>query len=283
MKNILVPTDFSPEADQAKVYAQQIAIKTGATVHFLHVMESFSVMGSGLFPADPSQDAEADLFQLKLMEIRRNEIKKRALSSLFIEVETKMHIQVGEVFPAIKNYITDNAIDLVIMGSKGTSGLEELLIGSNAERLVSHVPAPVMVVKNEIESFAPKRIVFPTDCSPGADESIALANLFSETFGSEIHVLHVTTPSNFYSTRTGMQMLEKFVADTGLKATAVHMINDLSEEDGIFSFAEDNDVDMIVMSSRGRKGLSRFISGSVATDVVNHSAIPVLVGRNKQD
>lgn len=283
MKRILVPTDFSPEADYAKVYAQQIAIKTGAEVHFLHVIESFSVMGSGLFPANEGDSAEADLFTLKLMEIRRKEMKKRALSSLYIEVKTEMKIEVGEVFPIVRDYIKENNIDLVIMGSKGSSGLEELLMGSNAERVVSHVPAPVMVVKNEIESFAPKRILFPTDFAPGADEAIGMANTLSELFGSEIHVLHVNTPSNFYSTRTAKNHLDKFVADHGLKATAVHSVNELSEEDGIFAFAEDNDVDMIVLTSRGRRGLSRFISGSVATDVVNHATIPVLVGRTKQD
>ncbi len=281
MKKILVPTDFSEEADKALVYARDLALKMEAEIYFLHVMESANVMGSGLFPAEPGVDSEMDLFTLKLMEVRTKEMKKRALSSLYIGITTHMKIIVGSVFAEVKNFILDNNIDLVVMGSKGSSGLEEIFVGSNAERLVRQVPAPVLVVKNEAETFGPINILYPTDCSAGAEESVAILNQFSAAFEAEVKVLHINTPSNFYSTSSSTKMLKEFVEELGIKRATVHSINDLSEEEGILSFATENQVDLIVMASRGRTGVSRLVTGSVATDIVNHSQLPVLVAKLK--
>jgi nucleotide-binding universal stress UspA family protein len=282
MKKILVPTDFSEEADKALSYVRHLAEKFGAEIHFLHVMESVNTVGSGLFPSVPAVDQELDLFTMKLMEIRSQELKQRSLSSLFIGIDTVQQIVVGDFFAVTKNYIEENQIDLVVMGSKGVSGLDEIFSGSNAEKIVRLSTAPVLVVKEDLEFYDPKKILFPTDCASGNEKTIGILNLFANVFGAEIEVLHVNTPSNFYSTTSSTKMLTDFVAENHLHNASVKSINDISEEEGILSYAADNHFDMIVMSTRGRKGFSRIVSGSVATDVVNHSKLPVLVSKLAQ-
>lgn len=279
MKKILVPTDLSEEADKALHYAKNVAEKLGAEIHFLHVIEPVNALGTGLFPADPGVDSELDLFTLKLISVRTKGLKQRALSSLFIGIDTKMKVEVGSFFNIVKDYVTSEQIDLVIMGSKGATGLEDLLLGSNAERIVRNVPAPVLVVKDENENFAPKKILYPTDAAPGSQDVITILNTLSDAFDAEVHVLHVNTPSNFYTTAASRKLLGDHIESHSIKHASVESINDMSEEEGILDYAAENGIDLIVMASRGRTGVSRLVAGSVATDVVNHSSLPVLVAK----
>lgn len=285
MKRILVPTDFSPEADSALEVARDLAKKFGAEIHFVHIIEPLSGADTtkGLVGyVNPSGDSINDLFMLKYMERCRDDLKKRALSSRYIDITTHMDIIVDDIFAGIKKFVEEKEIDLIVMGSKGASGLDEILVGSNSEKVIRYSPCPVLVVKGKVEEFLPKSILFPTDCIEPSAGLAELLNDMATNFEAKLHLLHVNTPSNFYSTRSSNQMLLDYAQQTGLKDVAVHSYNDISEEDGILSFAEDNGVDMIVMSTRGRTGVSRLIAGSIASDVVNHSKLPVLVYRIKK-
>eukprot|EP01031_Cornospumella_fuschlensis_P019745 gene19745-24194_t len=127
MKKILVPTDFSAEADKALEIAASIAQKFQADVHFLNVVEPLTGDNMTLTGGVGEQSMDA-LFIMKLMERNQIEVEKRANRSLFMGLNTTATVHVNEIFTEIKEFSKAKEIDLVVMGSKGSSGLSELLV-----------------------------------------------------------------------------------------------------------------------------------------------------------
>ena len=280
MKHILIPTDFSPEADSAREAARSLALKSGAELHFLHVLEPVS--GYGFNFSGPNDEAGLlQVYQMKLIEQATQQLKKVALSSEFMGITTHYETRVDDIYKAVLEYSKEKHIDLIVMGSKGISGLEEVLIGSNAERIVRLSNAPVLVIKKSVPDFDVKKIAYATNLEANVDKVVAGLKSFQEAFGAEIMLVNINTPNNFYRTRSILTMLENFAKRHHLTNYTTHVYSDTSEEEGIIYFAEDYDADVIVMGTHGRTGFSHLLSGSLAEDVVNHSSKPVLTIKMK--
>src|SRR5689334_17532509 len=136
MKKILVPTDFSKSAQIAADVAGDIALKSGAELILLHVVEaasegSFNVEGeSGL------GDMENSLFTLKLIERAKNQLAKMVENLSTKGIKVKQSLKVGTPFHGMRTLITERKVDLVVMGTSGKSDIEEMIIGSNTEKVV---------------------------------------------------------------------------------------------------------------------------------------------------
>ncbi|MES2387950.1 MAG: universal stress protein [Bacteroidota bacterium] len=278
MKNILYPTDFSPEAGNARAAALTLAKLSGATLHFLHVLEPVGGYGYS-FTGNNDDGSILQVYQMKLIEQANEELKKVALSSDLIEINSKYEVAVGEIYKTVLDYVTEKKIDLVVMGSKGSSGLEEVLIGSNAERIVRMSPVPVLVFKKDSANFDAKKIAFATDLKSNGTLVTDTLKKVQKLFNAEILLVNVNTPNNFYRSREIEGLLDGYAKKHGLSNYTSHSYSDTSEEDGILHFAKENKADLIIMGTHGRTGFSHLLSGSLAEDVVNHSDTPVLTAK----
>jgi len=275
MKKILIPTDFSPEADNCLELAASIAQKFQSEVHLLNVVEP--LVGDNISISGAQGDQGMDsLFMLKLMEHNHKEVDSRANKSIFMGLETKGLVKVNDIYAEIKEYTHANEVGLIVMGSKGASGFAEVLVGSNAERVTRHSATPVLVCKKDVADFSPKNIVFATNGEEGAKAAVGIITEFQEAFGAVVHILNVNTPNNFYRNRTMSKMLNDFAEHAGMKNYTINIYNDANEEDGILNFSEDIKADMIIIGTHARTGLSRILSSNISEDVVNHSDLPVL-------
>lgn len=187
--------------------------------------------------------------------------------------ETKMVF--GNPFAGISKEIVEAQADIVIMGSKGSSGLEEVLIGSNTEKVVRHSNCPVITIKGKVEPDAIKKIVFASDFNNVPGDVVKRLKKLVETIDAELHLVKINTPSMFENTRTSMEKINDFINDFNFGATSSSVYNSTSEEDGILEFAEDISADMIAMATHGRTGFLHLLSGSIAEDVVNAAKRPV--------
>lgn len=279
MKKILVPTDFSVEADVALRVARDLAKATQAEIHFLHVVEPSGGGGYNM-TGTPAEDSGMDaVFMVKLMERNKQQINRRANSSDFMGITTHTEIKIGSIYPTIKDFVDHHGIDLIVMGSKGTSGLNEVLVGSNAERLVRLATCPVLVVKEKSPEFQLKNIVLATNGEESSSKLAGTVRALQQAFDSHVHLVNVNTPNNFYRSRTMTEMLQGYAAKHGFTNYSINIYNDSSEEDGIIDFADNVNADLICMGTHGRRGMARFLAGSLAEEVVNHSARPVLTCR----
>ena len=276
MKRILVPTDFSEEARNAFEVAVAIARRTGAAIKLLHVVEApyvpdFSATGDINTP-----DGMQQVYVLQLLEATKTRMIKLMGAVPHDGVEVVQEVDVDRPINKIKRTIQEDTVDLVVMGSKGSSGLDEFLIGSNTEKVVRTADCPVLTVKNRQPEFDVREIVLASDFKREAGQAMQRFKTFQELFGARLHLVYINTPGAFESSGNLYRKLEDAAKRYGLQNYSINIYNDTVEEDGILHFAQDIRADLIMMATHGRTGLAHLLSGSIAEDLVNHTTIPVL-------
>jgi nucleotide-binding universal stress UspA family protein len=267
MKKILVPCDFSKPAINAFRFALDIAAQSKGTVYLLNIIELPVLHDTALMPV---LNFEADLLE----ELK--EKAEKSFSKLIVKYATEGAKVTGEVvFGSVSMQIIEftNAkkIDLVVMGSHGASGIRELFIGSNAEKIVRNSLAPVLVVK-DYSKRSISSIVFPNTLDTEHQEALTMkVKGLQAFFKAHLYIVWINTPVNFASDTETLKRLEAFAQRYMLKDYSLHVFNHRDEEGGIFEFTNKVKGDIIAMATHGRKGISHLLNGSLAEDVVNHT------------
>lgn len=270
MKKILVPCDFSSQSVSAARVAMDIARISKGEVHLLNVVELPVMHDTVLMPVLSFE--EELLKELKEKGDKQFEklIKKYAEDLKKVE-GTVMY---GNPAMMILRYIEENAIDLVVMGTKGASGVREVLIGSNTEKIVRRSPVPVLTVKKYVKVSEIKNIVLPSTLQVDHEDLVAKVKDLQKFFAATLHIVFVNTPTNFTRDTVTNKRLSDFVKKTGIKNCTTNIFNDPYEESGVINFTHMIGADMIAMGTHGRKGLAHILSGSLTEDVVNHVDAP---------
>ena len=267
MKKILVPCDFSKPAINAFRFALDLASQSGGTVHLVNIVELPVLHDTVIMPV-------LNFEQELLDDLRENAEKSFAkITGKYKtnDVAVKTVVEFGSVHAKIQNYIVEQGIDLVVMGSHGASGAREFFIGSNAERIVRNSTAPVLVLKDYYKGPV-KNIVFPNTLDTENQEDLTMkVKALQNFFGAHLHIVWINTPVNFTSDDITLKRLEAFAKRFMLKNYTLNIVNDTNTEQGILQFANRIDGDLIAMATHARKGVSHLIYGSLAEDVVNHT------------
>ncbi len=195
MKKILVPIDFSKPSEYAAKMAAKIAKKTGASITLIHLIE---------LPSEIVDIYYGSRFSIPESMLYLRKIKEKILdfkNSFFTEdMKVDYFIKLNNPFDGIKKYADKIDADLIIMGSKGHSKFEEIIIGSNTEKIVRSSKIPVIVVKRDSKKFSLKNLVFASNFKKDNKEVFIKFLDFANAFNSKIHLLRVNTPSKFEST-----------------------------------------------------------------------------------
>ena len=181
----------------------------------------------------------------------------------------------GNPFTNISDEITHNNTDLVIMGTRGSGSLDEVILGSNAERVVRHANCPVICVKSETNYSEIKNIAFATGLLEDNPLLIQKVKQIQELFKAKLHIVSVNTPNHFRRDKITHKKMNDLVTKYMLKDFTTNIYNDFTEEEGIIYFAEELSADMIAIGTHGRTGLAHLLGGSIAEDIVNHSKRPI--------
>lgn len=277
MKKILVPTDFSKSAQIAAEVARDIAKKSGAEITFLHVVEeasgsSFNVTGE----INLGSNMEEKMFNLALIKKARKQLETLLANPALADVKVKGELRVGTPFHGMRTIITDKKVDLVVMGTAGHTKAEEMIIGTNTEKVVRQAKCPVLTVQKKPTSTDFKNIVYATAMSKDEEVFARVVKRTQEMYNSTVHLVRINTPGNFQRDAVVKKYLNDFAKKLMLKDYTVNVFNDLSEEEGIIYFADSINADLIAMATHGRTGFAHVLAGSIAEDVVSHSKRPVL-------
>lgn len=270
MKSILVPCDFSPESREAYAFALQLAVRSGGMVNVLKAID-LPVMYESALGAAPYYFDPALIKELK--EEARLQFEK--LKGQFpTSVPVVFFAKEGPVTPTIRQFIKDEAIDLVVMGTCGASGLEEYLIGSNTEKIVRFSPVPVFAIRKSVPLESIRNIVFPTvlEAEP---KLVAHVKSLQQLFDAKLHVVVINTPHNLLRSVDEEELLKKFARVNKLSNYTLQSRNEFYEPQAILAFAHEIKADLIAMGTHGRRGLAHFFAGSIAEKVVNRVDTPI--------
>ncbi|HBU77532.1 MAG TPA: universal stress protein [Muricauda sp.] len=269
MKKILVPVDFSKHSEYALEAASKIAKQHRAEIVLLHMI---GMSDSVLANSDVSEEAEAKYF-LKLAKDKINEFtKKKYLNGIPVDGV----IQNYKDFEEVNQVALEQNCDLIVMGSHGTSGLKELFVGSNTEKVVRSSELPVIVIKASSNEFDIKRMVMACDLEMEAIPVYRKAEAFAQLNNASLEVVYVhSAGANFMGRDDVVKRMENFKKELG-EQIDIHFYDDNSVERGILRYCFERNADLLVIPTHGRKGLDHFVVGSLAENVSNHAKIPVM-------
>lgn len=277
MKTILVPTDFSAAATSASKVAITLAKEFKSTIILLHVLEavdegSFNVEGE----ASGFGSWEDKLFNMKLIEKGRRQIREATDALIKSGVNAKSVLRLGNAYHGMQSIITEQNVDLVVMGTEGSTGVQEMVVGSNTEKVVRRSHVPVISVNRRSSPESLKSIVWATSLNAEDLNIPVVLRKLMDREGATVHLVRINTPGFFISDTMVKDKLASFAQKMKLGNFTINVFNDYNEEEGIIRFASGIDADLIALSTHGRRGLAHLLNGSIAEDVVNHSKRPVM-------
>ncbi len=148
IKKILVPIDFSDYSKSALKYAVNFAKSFNADMTLIYVVEPI------VYPPDFSMGQIAiPTVSTEWDERAREELDKLAKTQIPADVKVKTIIKTGKPFVEIIETATEENIDLIIIATHGHSGVEHILFGSTAEKVVRKAPCPVLTLREPIKGF----------------------------------------------------------------------------------------------------------------------------------
>lgn len=280
---LLIPVDFTHESEVTYSFAAQLAQKHPVAVQLLHIYQM------PVFPTTPFTgiDFYAPLLveQEKVMNERLTHLGQ---SQHFAQctVETTL---VSDAIHGLGTEILDQASriqpDLIVCCTKHRTDTEQFLVGSELLRIIRQSTFPVLCLS---EGHLPEMqsIVFSTDCSIESLPALIRLIELAAVLETDIHVVTVSSPSFFISTRDYFQRLTRFKEELGRAHPDHHQLipnwilyNSQDLVSGIQQAAEDMEVDCLALATHGKSGISRLLDGSVTEQVVSEAFMPVLTMR----
>lgn len=273
IKKILVPTDFSEQAENALRVAADMARKHGSEINLLHMLELPMDLVDGAYGGSKSDLPEAIFF----MKLAHQKFETMMSAPFLDGINVYETAEFDGAFDGIMDYAKKYEADIIVMGSHGASGLQEFFIGSNTEKVVRNSDIPVLVIKNRHEAFALNNFVYATDFEDDNHTAFKQAVAFAKDSNVTLHMLYVNTPNNFKTTHDIEEQMKAFMAkESGFDDFTLNIYNDTKVESGILHFAEMVNAGIIGIATHGRKGLAHFLNGSLSEGLVNHAQRPVI-------
>lgn len=281
LSHVLVAYNFSKNSKYSLLYAQTLAKTYGAEIHLLHIAEK--------------EDDDLEKLSTKLQNVLTSE-------SIEIPGKIKYVVTKGTAYEEILNYVEKHKIDLICVDTRDASfspsvfsSTSSLLFGSTTDRLLRKASCPILVVRpfileQEKTSSDGLRVLVATDGSSFADEAVDYAAKWHWPVGTEFRVVNVIEPlSSLGPPTTHYKMASDLLnASQDLVVNACLKLHDKNWKvshhvrggfaaEEIISEAKEWGADLIIVGTHGRKGVSRFLLGSVAESVAAHAPCSVTV------
>lgn len=273
MKRILVPTDFSDCAGYATDLAVALAGKHKGDV-FLYSNIPVHPLWDRLNENQKMEYPESFAGMYDLM----NHFEEFVDSYDEPDVNFHCRYSAGSIHTAIENLARKENIDLIIVGSHGSSGLKEKLYGSNAQKIVRRVPFPVLVVKSPVPEPSFRKVVFASDFKAGAETVFQQLLDFLEGTDATISLLNIRLYPEYAEPSTevkeNMARFEMMAKDF---QTQTYISYDQDLESGVKNYVKEFGADLLVMEREEHSRLLRFVLGSALESLINHTEVPILI------
>ncbi len=266
MKKILVPIDFSERSEDALKVAAKIALKTKSEIYVLHLLD---IPVSEIDNIDGHQMPKGPIAMMLFAQT--HEKFDELLDKDYLDnIPVYERVMTDAPYEGISEFAKTNGIDIIVMGSHGTSGSDDFFVGSNTEKIVRSSKIPVIVVKEPAENFKIEKVVISAKFKGDHLKEFHKIMNFIKIFEPEIYLLRINTPGNFKSTKELDEIFEDFLKKAPeYKCLKRVVYNDYTVQEGIFNFADKIDADLVALSTRGRQGIMHFFSDSIAERVIN--------------
>jgi nucleotide-binding universal stress UspA family protein len=267
---ILIPTDFSVQAEFAYLMVKKLEEKTSVDIHFLHVMN---------VPDTVTMDSKGNIQTCGEIDVnyllKQKEIAERNLANLNVLYgnDINCHFVLGKVTDGILNFAESNHFDLIVMGTKGAWGMKEKLSGSSTQMIARKSKIPVLSLMCDRSDLNIQNILLVHNFNQPAMEDFQLMHKLIAAFNTKFHLLQITS---------GKVDTERVLVEANMKSFAelnnitnyeCHLINDKDVEKGVVHFNQMNNMDMVCIGTQGKGGIFHH---SVTEKLINHLFKPII-------
>lgn len=274
MKNILVPYDFSEQANHALNFALQIAERSKGEVKIAHIIDYPTESALHIQGEISGSDPMEGIYVKRLIESTEKRLEQ-TINEQSTSVPLTYTIKLGNPFKTVAQEVEHQQNDLVVMGTSGAAGLDEILVGSNTEKMVRYAKCPVITLSEECDMNIINDIAFATNFEDEQDFIVRALGSYQELFDAKLHLVWVNTLQVFQDDEIVKEKLAELADNNGIRNYETHIFKALNPERGIMNFAESSNMDMIALATHGHRGLLHLFIGSIAENVVNHAHRPV--------
>lgn len=273
IKNILVPTDFSDSANNALRVAVGMAERQNATLHLLHVIEpiylnrTYNVIGTIV-------NLHHEMLKESLSNLEQQRRKIVTLNPVNIEIFS----EIGNVNNIVNTYVNEHHINLVIMGTHGSSGSKEFFSGSNTYSVIKTVNCPVLSIPQDFDEVGFTYILYPLRNTTGVVEKYDYIKPIIEKNNAKVHLLGIAA-ENDNEDKYLISKKIKAVRDAILhnnEYISYEIIQTNAVAETILSIAHDRMEDLLVINATLDKKWYQYFRGTYTQKIINHSKIPVL-------
>ncbi len=267
---ILIPTDFTVQAEFAYLMVKRLEEKASIEIHFLHVLpvpDTVTMDANGTIQTCGEIDAN--------YVVKQKEIAERKLANLktLYGNEIQTHLVLGKITDAIVDFSDRNHYDLIVMGTKGSWGLKEKLSGSETQIIARKSKTPLLSLMCDRSDLKIEHILLVNDFSSPVQEDLKLMHTLIKAFDTKLHLLQITS-GNVETDRPSVETnMKKFAALNGIVNYECHLINDKDVENGVIHFNQMNNMDIICIGTHGKGGI---FHQSATEKLINHLFKPII-------
>ncbi len=267
---ILIPTDFSVQAEFAYLIVKKLGQMAELDIHFLHVLtvpETVTVNANGNIETCGEIDVD--------YVVQQKEIAERKLANLktLYGADIQSHLILGKLTDAVLNFSEANHFDLIVMGTKGAWGIKEKLSGSETQMIARKSKIPLLSLMCDRSDLVIKNVLLVHDFSNPAKEELGLMEKLINTFGTKLHLLQIVSgPLEDEKTIVEANM-KKFAALNNIINYDWHLINDKDVENGVIHFNQMKNMDIICIGTHGKGGI---FHQSATEKLINHLFKPII-------
>jgi nucleotide-binding universal stress UspA family protein len=272
-QKILIPIDFSETAMLAIEHAAFTAQLFKAELVLLHVVEKhwekFSIVAPELRLEMP--DNMMQLLEKKLEEIASDIRSKYGVKSTCIASD-------GSISTVIIEESKNQKVDMIVMGTHGTSGVVEFFIGSNAYKVVTQSECPVISVQSSAKKLGFQDILLPIDNSLHSRQKVNYAVALAKHFASKVHIaglLDVNEEKDLNKFEIKLDQIEQYLDKCGILHTR-KILSGVNQARSTYDYAKEVNADLIVIMTDQDEALTGRLMGTYAQQIINHSKIPVM-------
>lgn len=272
-QKILIPIDFSETSLLAIEHGAYTAKLFKAELILLHVVEKhwekFSVVAPELRVEAPTDLINS--IEKRLEEVASNVLSKYGVKSTSITSD-------GNIFAEILAISKEQNVDMVVMGTHGTSGVVEFFAGSNTYKVVTEAECPVLSVRAHAKSIGFKNIILPIDDSSHSRQKVNHAIVMAKHAGAVIHIVGLadtTDDSELKKFEIKIDQIEAYMDKCGVISTR-KIINEGNQAKVTYDYAKSVNGDIIVIMTDQDENITGRLMGTYAQQIVNHSKIPVM-------
>lgn len=277
MKNILLPTDFSENSMNAIQYAIQFHEKSACNFFVLHVikLDHFALNAT---PFLMSRDYIDDLYILptkarlrKTLQYIHANFSPSKAHKFFILTDYNPLVE------AIRQQVSEKNIDMILMGTKGATGLKKMILGSNAGDIITKVHCTTLVVPENAKFKKLNEIAFPTDYSLLHNINVLQPMIdIVENTNAALRILHINKKNAALDQEQekNKELLEDYLDG---HEYSFHFLSNKKVEDAVECFVESRDIDLIAMVAKNLNYFQQILFHSKIENISYHTDVPFLV------